>query len=130
MIIVDSSVWIDYFNGEITIETEKLDGLLQEEHVVIADLILTEILQGFRNDRDFAMALELLSALDTVNMLGWRQAVRSAENYRFLRKKGVTVRKTVDTIIATYCIENNHSLLYADRDFDPFVEFLGLRVER
>lgn len=129
MIIVDSSVWIDYFNGQITVETEKLDFLLQEEQVIIGDLILTEVLQGFRNDRDFETALELLTPLDTVDMLGWRQAIRCAENYRLLRKKGVTVRKTTDTVIATYCIENNYSLLYSDKDFDPFVEYLELRSE-
>lgn len=129
MIIVDSSVWIDYFNGQQTIETEKLDRLLLEEQLLIGDLILTEILQGFRNDQDFDKALELLSDLDCVDMLGFRQAIRSATNYRLLRKRGIAIRKTSDTIIATYCIEYDNSLLFSDKDFDPFVEYLGLRSE-
>ena len=127
MTIVDSSVWIDYFNGKITRETERLDILLEQDHVLIGDLILTEVLQGFRLDRDFNTALQLLSELDSLDMLGWYHAVNSATNYRILRKRGITIRKTVDAIIASFCISNNYPLLFSDKDFDPFVEYLGLR---
>ena len=127
MIVVDSSVWIDYFNGTANPQTEKLDALLGEEPLAVGDIILTEVLQGFRADRDFNTAKAMLLNLTVFDMLGQRNAVASAENFRVLRKKGVTVRKTVDCIIATFCIENNHGLLYSDRDFLPFVEHLGLR---
>jgi len=127
MIVVDSSVWIDYFNGTANPQTEKLDALLGEEPLAVGDIILTEVLQGFGADRDFNTAKAMLLNLTVFDMLGQRNAVASAENFRVLRKKGVTVRKTVDCIIATFCIENNHGLLYSDRDFLPFVEHLGLR---
>jgi len=127
MIVVDSSVWIDYFNGTANPQTEKLDALLGEEPLAVGDIILTEVLQGFGADRDFNTAKAMLLHLTVFDMLGQRNAVASAENFRVLRKKGVTVRKTVDCIIATFCIENNHGLLFSDRDFLPFVEHLGLR---
>ena len=127
MIVVDSSVWIDYFNGTANPQTEKLDALLGEEPLAVGDIILTEVLQGFRADRDFNTAKAMLLNLTVFDMLGQRNAVALAENFRVLRKKGVTVRKTVDCIIATFCIENNHGLLFSDRDFLPFVEHLGLR---
>ena len=127
MIVVDSSVWIDYFNGTANPQTEKLDALLGEEPLAVGDIILTEVLQGFGADRDFNTAKAMLLNLTVFDMLGQRNAVALAENFRVLRKKGVTVRKTVDCIIATFCIENNHGLLYSDRDFLPFVEHLGLR---
>jgi len=127
MIVVDSSVWIDYFNGTANPQTEKLDALLGEEPLAVGDIILTEVLQGFGADRDFNTAKAMLLNLTVFDMLGQRNAVASAENFRVLRKKGVTVRKTVDCIIATFCIENNHGLLFSDRDFLPFVEHLGLR---
>jgi predicted nucleic acid-binding protein len=126
MIVVDSSVWIDYFNGAANPQTEKLDALLGEEPLAIGDIILTEVLQGFRADRDFNTAKAMLLNLTIFDMLGQRNAIASAENFRVLRKTGVTIRKTVDCIIATSCIENNYSLLFSDRDFLPFVEFLGL----
>lgn len=128
MILVDTSVWIDYFNGHDTAETGKLDALLGNEPLGIGDLILTEILQGFRSDADFRKAKELLTSLTIFEMLGVDNAIRSAEHYRELRKRGVTVRKTADVIIATFCIVENHSLLYSDRDFTPFVEYFGLRT--
>jgi predicted nucleic acid-binding protein len=127
MILVDSSVWVNYFNGKASRETDFLDVLLGTEPVAIGDLILAEVLQGFRSDAHYEAAKELLASLTTYDLLGAAIAVKTAENYRALRKKGVTVRKTADAIIATYCIESRTQLLYADRDFDPFVTHLGLR---
>ena len=127
MIFVDSSVWIDYFNGNETPESEKLDSSLGLSPVCTGDIVLAEVLQGFRNDKDFEIAKELLCSLIIVNVLDSSMALKSANNFRYLRKKGVTVRKTVDTIIATFCIENDIPLLYSDRDFSPFHEYLNLR---
>jgi predicted nucleic acid-binding protein len=126
MIIVDSSVWIDYFNGKDIPAVAKLDQLLGQELLGIGDLILTEVLQGFRQDKEYQTAKQLLTSLTVFEMLGAEIAIKSAENFRTLRKQGITVRKTIDVMIATFCIENGHSLLFADRDFDPFVEHLGL----
>ena len=128
MILVDSSVWIAYFNGKITKQTNLLDSLLGSEPIVIGDLILTEVLQGFQEDRDFNKARKLLDLLIFRQMLGKELAVKSAENYRILRKKGVTVRKTIDVIIATFCITNNLPLLHSDRDFHPMEKHLNLKV--
>lgn len=128
MILVDSSVWIDYFRGTVTSQTEKLDRLLGVEPVAIGDLILTEVLQGFGSERDFQDARTLLSSLTMVELGGEEIAVKAAQNFRALRRRGVTVRKTIDTIIATRCIEDGHVLLHNDRDFDPFAKHLGLRV--
>lgn len=127
MILVDSSVWVDYFNGKITRETDFLDTLLGTEPVSIGDLILTEVLQGFRSNADYEAAKELLASLTTYDLLGASLAVKTADNYRALRRRGITVRKTIDTIIATFCIERRTPLLYSDRDFDPFVKHLGLK---
>ncbi len=127
MIIVDSSVWIDYFIGRKTQGAEKLDSLLGEELVAIGDLMLTEVLQGFRADSDFRQARKLLLSLTIVNMLDTTIALKSAENFRILRKKGVTVRKNIDAIIATYCIENKYPLLHSDKDFQPFHDHFKLR---
>lgn len=127
MIVVDSSVWIDYFGGKTTPAAEKLDSLLGETPIAAGDLMLVEVLQGFRTDSDFAQARDLLMSLTIVNMLNTSIALRSAANFRTLRKKGVTVRKTIDTIIATYCIENSLALLYSDKDFQPFREHLKLQ---
>ncbi len=127
MILVDSSVWIDYFRGVASPETDCLDRLLEEEFVAVGDLILTEVLQGFDRDRDFKLAHDFLGALTIVELGGREIAVAAAKNYRKLRALGVTPRKTIDTIIATHCIESDLRLLYSDRDFDPFVERLGLR---
>jgi predicted nucleic acid-binding protein len=127
MILVDSSVWIDYFNGTVTRETEKLDRLLGAEPVAVGDLILAEVLQGFRSESDFNEARRLLASLVVVQLGGEGIAVQAARNFRSLRAQGVTIRKTIDTIIATCCIENRYALLYSDRDFDPFVQYLGLR---
>lgn len=127
MILVDSSVWIDYFRGVITPQTERLDQLLAIEPLAVGDLILTEVLQGFGNDRDFARAQQLLTVLTVVTIGGPEVAIQAARNFRTLRTLGVTVRKTIDTLIATRCIASNFALLYSDRDFQPFVEHLGLR---
>ena len=127
MIFVDSSVWIDYFRGIATKETERLDELLGTEPVAIGDLVLAEVLQGFKNDRDFNQAKKLLTSLVMVDMLGREIAIQAARNFRLLRERGITIRKTIDTLIATYCIENDLALLHSDRDFDAFVEHLSLR---
>ena len=128
MTIIDTSVWIDYFNGTATPETAVLDRLLGIESLIVGDLILVEVLQGFRSDRDFRQALGLLAALEFREMIGRRVALASATNYRMLRARGVTVRKTVDVIIGTFCILNGHRLLHNDRDFDPIESHLGLEV--
>jgi predicted nucleic acid-binding protein len=126
MILVDSSVWIDYFRGAFTPQTEKLDALLGSEPLSVGDVVLTEVLQGFTGDRDFEQARRLLTSLTIIDIGGQDIAIRAAQNYRTLRSRGVTIRKTIDTLIATRCIEDGLSLLYGDRDFEPFVEHLGL----
>jgi len=128
VILVDSSVWIDFFRGRKTPQTNKLDSLLGNEPLAMGDLILAEVLQGFGTDREFNDAKRLLSALELVILGGGDLAVEAAKNFRRLRAKGVTVRKTVDTFIATRCIADNLELLHNDREFDPFEEHLGLRV--
>ena len=128
MILVDSSVWIDYFRGTNTPQTEKLDTLLGREFLVIGDLILTEVLQGFADERDFNKVRKMLTSLAVVELGGLEIAVQAARNFRRLRVLGVTVRKTIDTLIATWCIESEYHLLHDDRDFDPFAKHLGLRV--
>ena len=127
MILVDSSVWIDYFRGNATPQANRLDGLLGSEPLAIGDLILTEVLQGFGSDREFNAARRVLLALDMVVLGGPDVAVEAAKNYRKLRNLGVTVRKTIDTVIATRCIVSGHTLLHSDRDFDAFEQHLGLR---
>jgi len=127
VILVDSSVWIDYFRGVITPQTERLDVLLGIEPLAVGDLILVEVLQGFSHDQDFAQAQKLLTALTVVEIGGQPIAIQAARNFRTLRTLGVTVRKTIDTLIATRCMESGFTLLYSDRDFDPFVEYLNLR---
>lgn len=128
MTIVDSSVWVDYFNGRITRETELLNQLLGQEPLGIFDVILTEVLQGFSVDADFRSANLALNTLTFYSTGEKSHSIQCAENYRLLRKKGVTIRKTIDVIIATNCIEYGFPLLHADRDFEPFVLHLGLRV--
>ena len=130
MILVDSSVWIDYFKGAINAQTEKLDKMLGHQPLAIGDLILTEVLQGFTNERDFNKARKMLTSLTVVQLGGQKIAIQAAKNFRELRVLGVTVRKTIDTVIATWCIENGYDLLHNDRDFDPFAKHLGLRVVR
>jgi len=125
--MVDSSVWIDYFNGNECPEVIYLDAILGIKPIVIGDNILTEVLQGFKGDKEYDKAKQLLTALPLFQLSNKTLAIKSAENYRNLRKRGITVRKTIDTIIATYCIEQQIQLLFTDRDFFPFVEYLGLK---
>ena len=127
MILVDSSVWIEYFNGKKNSHTDYLDEILGSELVGIGDLMLTEVLQGFRSDSVFKTAKSLLVDLPIFEIIGQKRAIKAAENYRFLRKKGITVRKTVDNLIATFCIDQQLPLLFVDKDFVPFVEHFGLR---
>lgn len=127
MIVVDSSVWIDYFSGVDNAQTDKLDNTLGLKPVAAGDLIMTEVLQGFRHDKDYKTARKLFEDLTIFEMLGQSMAVKSADNFRRLRKKGITIRKTADVIIATFCIEQKLPLLFSDKDFKPFVKHLGLR---
>jgi len=128
VIVVDSSVWIDFFHGVSTPEVERLDGLLGVTPLAIGDLVLVEVMQGFRTDQDVATARQLFRSLALLPMLGGSNAWKAAENVRQLRRKGITVRKTIDGIIATACIEANLPLLFSDRDFQPYVEYLGLEL--
>ena len=130
MIFVDSSVWIDYFNGRSSHQVELLHELLGREPLVIGDIVLAEVLQGIRHDRDYRTARDLLTSLRVLNVLNTGIAMQSAKNFRQLRKSGITIRKTVDSIIATFCITNRLFLLHSDRDFEPFEKNLGLMVVR
>lgn len=130
MWIVDSSVWIDYFNGVSTLQTGLLDSALGKREIGIGDLILCEVLQGFRRKEEFEIARAALLALPVFAMGGRDLALRSAMNYRWLRQNGFTVRKTIDCLIATFVIANKHQLLHNDRDFEPFAQHLGLVVVR
>ena len=127
MILVDTSVWIDYFRGFVTPQSEKLDTLLGVEQLFTGDLILTEVLQGFVSERDFNQARKLLASIPLVPLVSEDIAIQAARNFRKLGTIGITIRKTIDTLIATSCIEKELALLYSDRDFDPFVQHLGLR---
>jgi predicted nucleic acid-binding protein len=128
MILVDSSVWIDYFNGRKTTKTNWLDSVLGNEQIIVGDLILAEVLQGFQSDNDFKTARKLLLAFPFMEMVGQELAIKSALNYRFLRKKGVTVRKTIDVIIGTFCLNYQLTLLHDDRDFDLMEKYLNLKI--
>jgi predicted nucleic acid-binding protein len=127
MTLVDSSVWIDYFCGVPSPETDRLDTLLGTEALLTGDLIVTEVLQGFPTESEFDTARQLMTRLSVVSLVGTENATQAARNYRTLREHGVTIRKTIDMLIATYCIENDIALLFGDRDFHPFVDHLGLR---
>ncbi len=124
--IVDSSVWIDYFNGIVTAHTDLLDSLLSQSKVGITDIILMEVLQGFREDKHYSQAFLALNTLACYNILGKDNAVRYVSYYRQLRKKGITIRKSNDVMIAGFCIDSQIPLLFSDKDFAPFVEHLGL----
>ncbi|CAN5315808.1 PIN domain nuclease [soil metagenome] len=126
MIMADSSVWIDYFRGKDSPQAERLDILLGKEALVAGDIILTEVLQGFGTNAQFQTALRLMGSLDLIEIGGRRVAIQAARNFRLLRERGITVRKTIDTLIATRCILDGLPLLYNDRDFEPFVAHLGL----
>ena len=128
MILVDSSVWIDFFNGRDSRETDLLALLLRRRILLTGDLILAEVLQGFRHTQDMAAARRALLSLPYADLVGQEVALASAQNYRLLRHQGITLRKTIDVIIATFCIRNGHVLLHADRDFELMAEHLGLRT--
>ena len=128
MLVVDSTIWIDYFNGVETSQVEFLNRALERTPVLVGDLILAEVLQGLRHEEDFETARRLLTRFIQVQMVNPALAVQSAHNYRLLRKKSITVRKTIDSLIATYCIENDHELLHNDNDFDGYEKLLGLMV--
>jgi len=126
MILVDSGVWIDYFNGIDNKQTSTLNDTLGIRPVAVGDLILTEVLQGFREDKDYKIAKSLFDELTVFDLLGKDMAIKSADNFRALRKRGITIRKTVDIIIASFCIERKIPLLFSDKDFKPFIKHLGL----
>ncbi len=126
MILADTSVWIDYFNGNINQKTDYLDFALDEGTVAMGDLIFLEILQGFRQEKDYKAAKRMLATLDQFELFGHHMVEICADNYRFLRKRGITIRKTADLIIATFCIETKMPLLFCDKDFQPFVDYLSL----
>jgi predicted nucleic acid-binding protein len=128
VILVDTSVWVDFLRNGPTPEAEWLDKNLGVEGLVVGDLILTEVLQGFKEDKGFNEAKRLLSRLEQVDICGMSLAVEAARNYRRLRRVGVTVRGTVDVLIATRCLADGLRLLHGDRDFDGFERHLGLQV--
>ena len=128
MILVDSSIWINYLRGNNTPQASLLETLLGFEVIAVGDLMLAEILQGCVHDKEFEATRRALAQFDVVNICTPKTAVQAARNYRALREHGVTVRKTIDTLIATCCIENNLALLHSDRDFDHFAAHLGLRT--
>lgn len=128
MILVDTSVWIDYFNGRPTDEANLLHDLLGHEPIMVGDLIMAEVLQGFRVEEHFREALRILQTFEFREMLGRNVAIASARNYRALRARGVTVRKTIDVLIGTFCLLHGHDLLHSDRGFDPITRHLGLKV--
>ena len=130
MILVDSSVWIGLFRGDNTPQTRLIISMLQngDEELALADIILLEVLQGFRSEKQAQSALRSVEGLPCFTLGGKPLAVLAASNYRMLRKKGVTVRSTIDCLIATFCVENDFPLLHSDRDFDPFGRHLGLRM--
>ena len=128
MLLVDSTVWVDYFNGIENPQTDYLHQIVDKTPILIGDLILAEVLQGFREDADFEKARRAFGKYIQVQMVNPELALQGARNYRLLRRKGITVRKTIDSLIATYCIENEHELLHNDSDFDGYEKYLGLKV--
>ena len=126
MILADSSVWIDYLGGTASAQTDALHGYLRREEVVLGDLIAVEVLQGIRDDREFRAVRARFAVFRMIAISTPATATVAADNYRTLRAKGVTVRKTIDTLIATRCILDGLPLLFSDRDFEPFVAHLGL----
>lgn len=128
MVIVDTTVWVDYLNGVTTPQTDWLDQELDRQRLGLTDLILSEVLQGVRDEREAAEARRELLKFEVFTTGGVELAATAARNYRALRAKGRTIRRTIDCWIATFCLLNDHALLHNDSDFDPFEEFLGLRV--
>jgi predicted nucleic acid-binding protein len=132
MILVDSSVWIDFFNGRPGAPIERLADLLVDGSapLAMADLVLFEVLRGFRHEQDFQAARRTLAALPVIEIGGEAEAMRAAQHYRALRAAGVTVRSPIDVLLASYCIEHDHPLMHADRDFDALESLRGLKVWR
>lgn len=128
MVIVDTTVWIDYLGGARNPESDWLDRELQRQRLGLTDLIVCEVLQGYRDDRLFERVLRELRRFEIIEAGGSRLAIAAARNFRRLRQEGYTVRKTIDCWIATFCMHERHTLLHRDRDFDPFEKVLGLRV--
>ena len=128
MVIVDTTVWIDYLGGARNPESDWLDRELQRQRLGLTDLILCEVLQGYRDDRLFERILRELRRFEILEAGGSSLAIAAARNFRRLRQQGYTVRKTIDCWIATFCLRERHALLHRDRDFDPFEKVLGLRV--
>lgn len=128
MILVDSSVWIDYFRSADTPQVALLDSFFGRSPLAVGDLIAAEVLQGVRDEREFKWVKKTLDVFEHIDLAGYDLAVKASENYRSLRAMGITIRKTIDTLIATRCIEDELTLLHADRDFLPFSQHLGLKV--
>jgi predicted nucleic acid-binding protein len=128
VILVDSSVWIDYFRSADTPQVALLDSFFGRSRLAVGDLIAAEVLQGVRDEREFKLVKKTLDAFDHIDLAGYELAIKASQNYRLLRARGITIRKTVDTLIATRCIEDGLTLLHADRDFLPFATHLGLKV--
>ena len=128
MIVVDSSVWIANLRNTVSEPVRVLRSLFEREVLLVGDIVLLEVLQGARDEAHAIRLAQDLNAFEIVPMLGTRVAVQAARNYRTLRSKGITIRKTVDLIIGTFCIEHGHTLLHEDRDFEPMREHLGLQV--
>lgn len=128
MIVADTSVWIDYLRGIDAPHTNRLDYELLHNRIITGDIIIVEFLQGFREEKDFLEAKRIMDSLEYYDFLGKEIAIQAALNFRTLRRKGITVRKTIDVVIATFCIKNNFKLIHNDHDFDPMEEYLGLSV--
>ena len=128
MVIIDTTVWIDYFSGTINPETEWLEREATAQRLGLTDLNLCEVLQGIRDDTEFKRVREDLLTFHVFSTGGEAIAIAAAENYRLLRQRAYTVRKTIDCWIATFCLVNGHQLLHRDRDFDAFEKVLGLQV--
>ena len=128
MVIVDTTVWIDYLNGVSTAQTDWLDAEIARQRLGLTDLILCEVLQGVRDERQATQTRQELLKFEVFETGGIQLAIAAAQNYRNLRARGRSVRKTVDCLITTFCLMNDHALLHNDRDYDPFEEFLSLRV--
>jgi predicted nucleic acid-binding protein len=128
VILVDSSVWIDYFRSADTPQVALLDSFFGRSPLAVGDLIAAELLQGVRDEREFKWVRKTLNAFEHIDLAGYDLAIKASENYRSLRAMGITIRKTIDTLIATRCIEDGLTLLHADRDFLPFAQHLGLKV--
>ncbi|WP_430440544.1 type II toxin-antitoxin system VapC family toxin [Shinella sp.] len=128
MIVVDSSVWIAAFRGIVTPQSMRLKTISRARDILLGDIVLLEILQGAQSDGNAANLQKRLAPFQVAPMLSPDIAIKAAANFRLLRSKGITIRKTADLIIGTYCMEHGHSLLHADRDFNPMAEHLGLRI--